>query len=200
MAIKPITSRMMLQLIIGVLPLCGIVGLMRFLLSAHQQRNRANSEWRNYAGDKGSSKYSPLDRVNRTNFSNLEVIWKWRSAEEDITSKQPLIKTWPWEWTPLMVEGVLYVRTSLSQAAALDAATGHRLWVYDPETWKHGSPPDHGFVNRGVTYWESSRDRRGDGPGDWDALCDVQHIPICHIAYTQAGAACEVCGRLHLNG
>ncbi len=172
MDFKPTTSRIILQLVIGLLPLCGIAGLMRFPQFARQLRNPANSEWRNYAGDKGSSKYSPLDEVNRNNFRNLKVAWKWRSAEEDVTGKQPLIKTWPWECTPLMIEGVLYVSTSLSQAAALDAATGNRLWVYDPETWKHGTPPNHGFVNRGVTYWESGRDKRVFiGTGDAFLVC-----------------------------
>jgi quinoprotein glucose dehydrogenase len=33
-----------------------------------------------------------------------------------------------------MVGGVLYISTSLSQVAAIDAATGKTLWVYDPET------------------------------------------------------------------
>jgi len=39
-----------------------------------------------------------------------------------------------WESTPLMIGGVLYISTSLSQVAAIDAATGKTLWVYDPET------------------------------------------------------------------
>ena len=51
-----------------------------------------------------------------------------------------------------MVGGVLYVSTSLSEAAAIDAATGKTRWVYDPETWKNGTPSNNGFVHRGVAY------------------------------------------------
>jgi quinoprotein glucose dehydrogenase len=72
-----------------------------------------------------------------------------------------------------MVGGVLYVSTSLSQVAALDAATGKTLWVYDPETWKNGTPPNHGFVHRGVAYWADGNDRRilfGTGDGHLIAL------------------------------
>ena len=59
-----------------------------------------------------------------------------------------------------MVDGVLYVSTSLSQVAAIDAATGKTRWVYDPETWKNGTPSNNGFVHRGVAYWTDGIDRR----------------------------------------
>jgi len=48
----------------------------------------------------------------------------------------------------MMVGGVLYVSTSLSQVAVIDAATGKTRWVYDPETWKNGTPSNNGFVHR----------------------------------------------------
>ena len=59
------------------------------------------------------------------------------------------IETFVNEGTPLMVGGVLYVSTSLSQVAAIDAATGQTLWTHDPEVWKLGTPPNHGWVHRG---------------------------------------------------
>jgi len=55
-----------------------------------------------------------------------------------------------------MVGGVLYVSTSLSQVAAIDAATGKTRWVYDPETWKGGTPSNNGFVHRGVASFFTS--------------------------------------------
>lgn len=124
-------------------------------------------EWRQYAGDKASTKYSPLHQINAGNFSNLKVAWTWRSVEEELDRKQNL-KTWAWEATPLMIDGVLYLTTSLSQAVALDASTGKTLWVYDPETWKNGVPSNNGFVHRGVSYWADGDDTRvifGTGDG-----------------------------------
>jgi quinoprotein glucose dehydrogenase len=71
-----------------------------------------------------------------------------------------------------MVEGVLYLTTSLSQAVALDAATGKTLWVFDPETWKNGTPSNNGFVHRGVSYWADGQDRRiVFGAGDGYLIC-----------------------------
>lgn len=118
------------------------------------------AEWPSYAGDKGSSKYSALAQINGANFSQLKVAWTWRSPEEQVTKEHPEIKTWAWEATPLMVGGVLYVSTSLSQVAAVDAASGKTFWVYEPETWKNGPPSNNGFVHRGVSYWAKGNDQR----------------------------------------
>ena len=71
-----------------------------------------------------------------------------------------------------MVGGVLYVSTSMSQVAALDAATGKAKWVYDPETWKNGIPSNNGFVHRGVAYWAEGDDQRIlIGTGDGYLIC-----------------------------
>jgi quinoprotein glucose dehydrogenase len=91
------------------------------------------TEWWSYGGDKASSKYSPLVQIGGDNFKRLKAAWTWQSAEEEV-AKANNLKTWVWESTPVMVAGVLYVSTSLSQVAALDAVTGKALWVYDPET------------------------------------------------------------------
>ena len=45
------------------------------------QEGAAEGEWRHYAGDRGSTKYSPLDQIDRHNFSELEVAWRWESAD-----------------------------------------------------------------------------------------------------------------------
>src|SRR4051794_13352790 len=53
----------------------------------HAQPDQAKSgmvEWRNYAGDKASSKYSPLMQINKNNFKDLKIAWTWHSADEAI--------------------------------------------------------------------------------------------------------------------
>ena len=99
------------------------------------------TEWLSYGGDKAGAKYAPLAQIGSDNFNRLRVAWTWRSADEELAKANPHLKTWVWEATPLMAGGVLYVSTSLSQVAAIDAATGKTRWVYDPETWQGGRRP-----------------------------------------------------------
>jgi quinoprotein glucose dehydrogenase len=156
---------------------CGTVAVLLitvvgFPAQAAPMKRGTAAEWASYGGDKASTKYAPLTQINRGNFKRLKVAWTWRSADEEVIKANPGLKTWVWESTPLMVGGVLFVSTSLSQVAALDAATGKTRWVYDPEAWKGATPPNHGFVHRGVAYWADGDDRRIlFGTGDAYLIC-----------------------------
>lgn len=131
-----------------------------------------NGEWRHYAGGPGSAKYSSLNQINAQNFTRLKTAWTWHSPDEAIQGNNPRLKTWAWESTPIMADGVLYVSTSLSQVAAIDPVIGRTRWVYDPQTWKGAVPPNHGFVHRGVAYWRKGRDARIlYGTGDGYLIC-----------------------------
>ena len=57
-----------------------------------------------------------LAQIDRDTFSRLRVAWTWQSVEADVVQANPGLRTWAWESTPLMVDGVLYVSTSLSQS------------------------------------------------------------------------------------
>jgi quinoprotein glucose dehydrogenase len=117
-------------------------------------------EWPTYGGTHASARYSPLAQITRVNVRQLRVAWRWRSPDHDIMARNPSVETYVNEATPLMIRGVLYVSTSLSQVAAIDAATGQTLWVHDPKVWTIGTPPNLGWVHRGVAYWTDGRDER----------------------------------------
>ena len=132
--------------------------------TATAQYGASNGEWLSYGGDSGSTKYSPLDQINRDNVGTLQVAWTWASpdaairesaANSDDERISAIARTLRGRSavTPLMAGGVLYVSTALSQVAAIDAGTGETIWVYDPESWKAGRPTNLGFTHRGVAYW-----------------------------------------------
>jgi quinoprotein glucose dehydrogenase len=110
-------------------------------------------EWRYYAHDPGSTKYTPLDQINRENVVKLKVAWKWESPYVAMQKENRMLSSFAYEDTPLMVGGTLYATSSLCHVAALDARTGKQKWVFDPESYKAGRPGNLGFVNRGVAYW-----------------------------------------------
>src|ERR1700733_9062536 len=92
---------------------------------AAAQYGPKNGEWPTYAGDLGSTRYSPLDQINAGNFNQLEVAWRFK------TDNLGPRKEYQLEATPLMVKGRLYSTGGSRRAAvALDAATGELLWVH----------------------------------------------------------------------
>ena len=123
------------------------------------QTGASGGEWRHYAGDRGSTKYSPLDQIDRGNFSKLEGAWRWQSADAFLEESVEL-RPGQFRGTPLMVGGVVYQPTGLSQVAALDAGTGETLWVHDPRSYERGSVV-HGLVQiRGIEYWTDGEEER----------------------------------------
>ncbi len=116
---------------------------------AYAQQGAEDGQWRHYAGDRGSTKYSGLGQINRANVGTLTEAWRWASVETD-TGQRGI---GGFKATPLYVNGVLYTSTSVAQVAAIDPATGKTLWVYDPEAYKIGRPANSGFQHRGVDYW-----------------------------------------------
>ena len=116
----------------------------------------ATGEWPSYAGNLSSNKYSPLNQITADNVDQLEIAWRWRSPDNDIT----MAKNSVFEATPLMIDGVLYTSTSFSQVAAVDAANGTTLWTYDPQSYFFARPPNNGFLHRGVSYHEDSKGKK----------------------------------------
>ncbi|HMB28190.1 MAG TPA: PQQ-binding-like beta-propeller repeat protein, partial [Blastocatellia bacterium] len=117
-------------------------------------------EWRYYGGDGGSTKYSPLDQINKENAGKLKVAWAWDSPDLPLQKENRMLSSFAHEATPLMIGGRLYTSTSLSQVAAIDAGTGQTIWTFNPEAYKAGRPTNLGFVHRGVAYWtDGARER-----------------------------------------
>ena len=54
---------------------CG-TALILSVTPVFAQQGATNGEWRYYAGDNGSTKYSPLDQIDAQNFARLEVKWR----------------------------------------------------------------------------------------------------------------------------
>ena len=112
-------------------------------------------EWRSYGSDLANTHYSPLDQINRDNFSKLEVAWRLKT---DAFGPRPEFN---FEATPLMAGGVVYsVAGSRRAVVALDATTGELLWVHTENEGKRGESAPRRFAGRGLTYWTDGRDAR----------------------------------------
>jgi quinoprotein glucose dehydrogenase len=119
------------------------------------QSGAKNGEWRSYAGDTGSTRYSPLDQINATNFNKLEIAWRFKTNN---LGPRPEFQ---YEGTPLMANGVLYATAGSRRAVvALDPATGEQLWMHSEQEGPRGSVAPRQLSGRGLAYWTDGRDER----------------------------------------
>ena len=111
-----------------------------------------SGEWRAYAGDAASTKYSPLDQINADNAGSLQLAWRQSTIPDAVRQGNPLEAPIASQNTPLMAGGLLYVSTGLGTVAALDATTGEVVW-FDAAPVVDGRAVRRGAATRGVAYW-----------------------------------------------
>jgi quinoprotein glucose dehydrogenase len=125
--------------------------------AARRSGAASGADWVSVNGDRGATRYSTLDELDRDSVRRLRVAWTYHTGDADPPKATNI------ECTPIVVDGAMYLTTCSPRVkvAALDAATGRELWRYDP--WA-SSPKNvslaSGGVNRGVAWWSGGRERR----------------------------------------
>ena len=131
-----------------------VLGLLITGAAVSAQQGAKNGEWRAWAGDTGATRYAPLDQINASNFSKLEVAWRFKT---DNLGPRPDFNL---QTTPLMVNGVLYFTAGAHRnAVAVNAANGEMLWMHRLEEGRRAEVSSRRMSGRGVGYWT---DGRGD--------------------------------------
>ena len=170
--------------------------------SASGTEAQPTGEWHNYAADSRSSKYSPLDQIDKTNVHQLEIAWRWKSIDYGLAAQhEGIVPPFVFQNTPMMRDGRVLVATGIG-AAALDPSTGEILWTYDP--FDDEAPRNMGRLSvRGGVTWNDGSTRRlffvangrltaldldtgehlwmvpnGDGPRDHPALAHLDLPPL----------------------
>ena len=126
---------------------------------ARAQSAGTTGEWPCFGGNQGCHRYSPLDQITPDNFDSLELAWRWTVPDDELRKTNRRLRSGFFKCTPLMVDGMVYVVTPLSQVAALDPGTGKTVWQHDPRAYdRPGSR--RMFQHRGVSYWTDGDDAR----------------------------------------
>jgi len=125
----------------------------------------AIEEWPTYGNDPGSSRYSPLSEITKSNVASLKVAWTYRTGDvSDGTGTWNGEKVWArstFEATPLMVDGTLYIASPFNRIIALDPETGKEKWAFDPKLNRIGYYGDD-FTCRGLASWVDAKLQPGD--------------------------------------
>jgi alcohol dehydrogenase (cytochrome c) len=91
---------------------------------AERIRHCPDSDWCAYHRTVDNAwRHSPLAEINRNNVSDLQVAWIFQPGETRMGLHS----------TPIVVDGALYFSSNPSTVWKLDAATGERVWAYEPE-------------------------------------------------------------------
>jgi quinoprotein glucose dehydrogenase len=141
------------KMVVGALFASAVIGLTA--QSSSSLNGATNGEWTTYGGDLASTRYAPLDQINKENFSKLEVAWRFKV---DNLGPTPEVN---FQSTPLMVGGVLYTTAgSRRSVVALDAATGEMLWMHRMDEGQRGIEAPRRLSGRGLAYWSDGRNAR----------------------------------------
>jgi quinohemoprotein ethanol dehydrogenase len=102
------------------------------------------ANWLSYGRTYDEQRFSPLNQIDAQNVQQLGLAWFY-----DLDTAHRVQ-----EATPLVIDGVMYVSSAWSKVFALNAATGERIWSFDPRV------PGEAAVNaccdvanRGVAAW-----------------------------------------------
>src|SRR5882724_13441090 len=139
----------------GVKPVLRAVMFGLLMLGGPALAQGQSVDWPTYTGDISGSKYKALDQINASNFSTLEVAWRFKT---DNIGNRPEYKL---EGTPLEVGGVVYATAGSRRAVvALDAATGELIWVHGEKEGARGAAAPRQLSGRGPAYWTDGKQAR----------------------------------------
>lgn len=91
------------------------------------------TDWHRSHGDAGSTRFSSLEQINRTNVGDLVPAWIYHSGDGAANI----------QCNPIIVNGVMYAPTAGDALVAVDGTNGRELWRFLP-----GAKPAH----RGLLY------------------------------------------------
>ena len=120
------------------------------LLCTAQTAKPGNMDWPIYRGDPKGNQYAALAQINATNVHKLRPAWEFHTG--DASQRSTMYAN------PIVVNGVMYISTPSLKAVAINAATGARIWSFDPAVHNNGAVIR--LRNRGVTYWKGAEGER----------------------------------------
>ena len=106
------------------------------------QSHTSAAQWPEYGGSPDQSKFVVVKDITKANVGQLEIAWTYPTSDERA-----------YQFSPVIVDDVMYVLAKDSSLVAIDVVTRKELWI-------HANL--RGITNRGMNYWRSAdgKDRR----------------------------------------
>lgn len=117
------------------------------------------SAWEHWGGDRGGSRFSPLNQITPDNVDSLVRAWEFRTGDLDQRPPEAMRRT-KFQATPLLVEDSLIFCSPFNEVIALDPGSGTQKWRFDPKISTNQRPANR-YNCRGVAYWVDSKATNG---------------------------------------
>src|SRR4051812_26598823 len=131
-------------------PLNGVFRIPALWLAVALFAPAPASAWEYWGGDRGGSRFSPLNQITPDNVGNLVRAWEFSTGDLDRRAPE-LMKRTKFQATPLLVEDSLIFCSPFNEVIALDPGSGVQKWRYDTKI--STSPrPANPYNCRGVGY------------------------------------------------
>lgn len=153
-------SRMLSRrLVPGCLSVLVIGGVAALVWPVHGQSPQRppvtrGGEWAHYAADVRGTRYLPLDQIDASNFSKLELAWRFSTHNLGPRPEFAL------QGTPLMVGGRLFATGgggNRRAVIAIDPRTGELLWKHGIDEGARADAAPRKLSGRGLAYWTDGR-------------------------------------------
>jgi len=102
-----------------------------------------DADWPTVGGSLMNERYSPLDKIDTSNVSQLKGVWRTHLGSG-------LAAKYSAESQPVVYKGVIYITSGEDDAYAVSVATGKILWEYKSGISQEISTVCCGWDNRGV--------------------------------------------------
>jgi len=132
---------------------CFVAALLLFTSCADKKKEYIS--WQVTGGSKEGIRYSSLSGIDTGNVNQLQVAWMFNTGDADTAAFSQM------QCNPIIIDSVMYVTSPTLKLFALHAATGKKIWEFNPDSLHRNKSWWHFIIvnNRGVTYWT-------DGKGD----------------------------------
>ncbi len=127
--------------------------LLAIFLTTCNPEEKQKGSWRVYKADAAGSNYSSLQQINDKNVDRLKVTWIF-----DPNDAQNNFGWYGSQSNPIVIDTMMYVTSKRNILYALHAATGKKIWDFDP--FGGGQHTGEGGQSRGVVYWQDKEDKR----------------------------------------
>lgn len=140
-----------------ILKLLSFIIIVGSFIGCREKKDNSYTIWEVYAGSKEGIRYSSLTEIDTSNVQQLKIAWIFNSGDAD-SSKFSQIQC-----NPVIVDTFMFVISPTLRLFALHAASGRKLWEFNPDSSNRNSNFIHFIMNnaRGITYWtDGENDKR----------------------------------------